>query len=122
MSRGAAHMLGKWGERFVCDYLRDRNWRIKAVNYRCRLGELDIIAEKGIYIAFVEVKLRKGDRFGLPREAVTYEKQRKLRATAELYLQEHPSLRQPRFDVAEVYAPNGANKADAKITYIENAF
>jgi len=122
MSGGVAQMLGKWGERLVCDYLRDRKWRIREVNYRCRLGELDIVAEKGTYIAFVEVKLRKGDRFGLPREAVTHEKQRKLRATAEFYLQEHPSLRQPRFDVAEVYAPNGANKADAKITYIENAF
>lgn len=122
MSGGAAHVLGKWGERFVCDYLRERNWRIKDVNYRCRLGELDIVAEKGSYIVFVEVKLRKGNRFGLPREAVTQEKQRKLRATAELYLQEHPSLRQPRFDVAEVYAPTGANKFDVTITYIENAF
>ena len=115
-------MLGRWGERLVCDYLRERNWRIREVNYRCRFGELDIIAEKGIYIAFVEVKMRKNDRFGMPREAVTQEKQRKLRATAELYLQEHPTLRQPRFDVAEVYAPNGANKADTTITYIENAF
>ena len=50
------------------------------------------------------------------------EKQRKLRLTAELYLLEHPTDLQPRFDVAEVYAPQGMETAHPEINYIENAF
>ena len=80
------------------------------------------MAEKGGYIAFVEVKLRKSSGYGLPREAVTAEKQRKLRAAAEIYLQGNPTKLQPRFDVAEVYAPQGMNTPVPEITYIENAF
>ena len=123
MSGGAeARLLGKWGERLVSERLRKQGWKIVETNYRCRVGELDIVAENGNYIAFVEVKLRKSSGYGLPREAVTAEKQRKLRATAELYLQSNPTRLQPRFDVAEVYAPQGMNTPVPEITYIENAF
>ena len=86
------------------------------------MGELDIVAENGKYLVFVEVKLRKSSGYGLPREAVTGEKQRKLRAAAELYLQTNPTVLQPRFDVAEVYAPQGMNTSMPEINYIENAF
>lgn len=123
MSGGAqARLLGRWGERLVSEYLRKQGWKIRETNYRCRMGELDIVAEKGRYIAFVEVKLRKSSGYGLPREAVTTEKQRKLRAATELYLQANPTELQPRFDVAEVYAPQGMNTSMPEITYIENAF
>ena len=117
-----ARLLGKWGERLVAEDLRKNGWRIVEVNHRCRHGEVDIIAANRKYIAFVEVKLRKNDRFGQPREFVTGEKQRKLRATAELYLMNHPTDLQPRFDVAEVYAPQGMNTPQPNITYLENAF
>lgn len=123
MSGGAeARLLGRWGERLVSEHLRMQGWSIRETNYRCRLGELDIIAENKCYIAFVEVKLRKTNGYGLPREAVTREKQRKLRATAELYLQDHLTSLQPRFDVAEVYAPQGLHTAAPEIIYIDNAF
>lgn len=123
MSGGAeARLLGRWGERIVSEHLRKLGWKIKDTNFRCRLGELDVVAEKGHYIAFVEVKLRKNDSYGLPREAVNGEKQRKLRAAAEVYLQTNPTKLQPRFDVAEVYAPQGLNTLNPRITYIENAF
>lgn len=123
MSGGAeARLLGRWGERIVSEHLRKLGWNIKDTNFRCRFGELDVVAEKGRYIAFVEVKLRKSDSYGLPREAVNGEKQRKLRAAAEVYLQTSPTKLQPRFDVAEVYAPQGLNTLNPKITYIENAF
>ena len=102
-----ARLLGKWGERLVAEDLRKNGWKILETNYRCRLGEIDLIVEKGKYLAFVEVKLRRSNRFGQASEAVTIEKQRKLRATAELYLVEHSTRLQPRFDVAEVYAPQG---------------
>ena len=70
----------------------------------------------------MEVKLRKTSGFAPARAFVTAEKQRKLRLTAELYLLEHPTDLQPRFDVAEVYAPQGMETAHPEINYIENAF
>ena len=117
-----ARLLGKWGERMVAEDLRKNGWKICETNYRCRMGEIDLIAEHGKFLVFVEVKLRKSSRYGQASEAVTWEKQRKLRAAAELYLVEHPTKLQPRFDVAEVYAPQGINTAEPIISYIENAF
>lgn len=117
-----ARLLGKWGERLVAEDLRKKGWNILEVNHRCRHGEVDIIAANRCYIVFVEVKLRKNERFGKPREFVTEEKQRKLRATAELYLMNNPTQLQPRFDVAEIYAPQGMNTPRPGITYLENAF
>ncbi len=117
-----ARLLGKWGERLVAEDLRRKGWRIIEVNHRCRHGEVDVIAADHRYIIFVEVKLRRGSRYGRACEAVTAEKQRKLRATAELYLANNPTHLQPRFDVAEVYAPQGMNTVDPGISYLENAF
>ena len=53
-----ARLLGRWGERLVAEDLRARGWRVTAANYRCRFGEVDLIAEDGRYLVFVEVKLR----------------------------------------------------------------
>lgn len=119
---GEARLLGKWGEGLVADDLRRRGWEIQGLNYRSRFGEIDVIARAGGILAFVEVKLRKNDRFAPGRVFVTPEKQRKLRATAELYLMEHPGCEQPRFDVAEVYAPDGMATKTPQINYIQNAF
>lgn len=119
---GDARLLGQWGEALVAEDLRRRGWTIAAMNFRCRMGELDIVAENREFLAFVEVKLRKNARFGEAREAVTFAKQRKLRAAAQFYLVSHPTRLQPRFDVAEVYAPQGAHTKEPRISYIENAF
>ena len=117
-----AQLLGKWGERLVSEHLRNQGWCILETNYRCRVGELDIVARKDGFLAFVEVKLRKSSEYGLPREAVNAGKQQKLRMAAQLYLQENPTKLQPRFDVAEVYAAEGIRTKNPRITYIENAF
>jgi len=117
-----ARLLGKWGERLVAEDLRRRGYKILETNYRCRLGEIDLIAEGNGFLVFVEVKLRKNDRFGQAKEAVTAAKQQRLRATAELYLAEHLTKLQPRFDVAEVYAGQGINTENPRISYVENAF
>ena len=123
MTGGAqARLLGKWGEGLVADDLRRKGWKVLSMNYRCRFGEIDVIVEKGGILAFVEVKLRKSDRFAPGRVFVTAEKQRKLRLAAEFYLLEHPTRLQPRFDVAEVYAPEGNSTREPVITYLENAF
>lgn len=123
MSGGAgARTLGQWGEEQAAQWLRQRGWRILAKNFRCRMGEIDLVAENGTYLAFVEVKLRKDDRFGSACEAVTPAKQRRLRIAAEYYLMGHPTELQPRFDVAEVYAAQGIHTKQPDIYYIENAF
>lgn len=117
-----ARTLGQWGEEQAAEWLRRRGWRIVGRNFRCRMGEVDIVAADGRYLAFVEVKLRKDGRYGAACEAVTLSKQRKLRTAAEYYLLCHPTRLQPRFDVAEVYAPQGVRTERPDIYYIENAF
>ena len=119
---GNARLLGQWGEEQAAEKLRRDGWVIVARNFRCRFGELDLVVENKIFLAFVEVKLRKNDRFGSACEAVTPSKQRKLRAAAQYYLMSHPTKLQPRFDVAEVYAPQGVRTEKPDIYYIENAF
>jgi putative endonuclease len=111
---------GTWGEAKVAAYLRRRGYELLAHSYRCRFGEIDLIARKGRTVCFVEVKLRSGTEFGLPREAVTPQKQEKLRKTALMYLSEHQLDCPARFDVAEVYT--GEGNGEARIDYLENAF
>ena len=113
--------LGHWGEQQAARYLKLRAYKILDMNYRCRFGEIDIIAKRGKYIAFVEVKLRKNDDFAKAKEFVNYSKQQRIITTAQLYLQENPFDLQPRFDVIEIYAPNGA-EGKISIEHIENAF
>jgi len=119
---GDARRLGQWGEDLVAEDLRRKGWTVVDRNFRCRMGELDIVARNQRYLAFVEVKLRKNAKFGAACEAVTPSKQRKLLAAAQFYLMSHPTGLQPRFDVAEVYAPQGIHTAEPDISYIENAF
>ncbi len=76
-----------------------------AAGYRSRFGEIDLIAATDKYLSFIEVKLRTEERFALGREAVDRRKQARLRATAELYLAEHPEEARQPADVAEIYAP-----------------
>jgi len=123
MSGGSeAGRLGHWGEALVADDLKKKGWKILDTGFRCRMGEIDLIAQNRDYLVFVEVKLRKNDQFGRAAEFVDYHKQRKLRAAAEFYLLRHPTDRQPRFDVAEVYAPQGMDTVRPTIHYIDNAF
>ncbi len=117
-----AKVKGNYGERLVADALEKNHWTILERNFRSRFGEIDLIAAGKEYILFVEVKLRRTARFAEAREFVTKDKQRKLKATAEWYLTGHPTALQPRFDVVEVYAPDGAQTADPVIRYWQNAF
>ena len=93
---------GAFGEVIAARFLREKGFVIVSSNYRCRQGEVDIIATQGNYIVFVEVKTRKQDAMFSPREAVTMTKQRRLIQTASIYLSKYPSALQPRFDVIEV--------------------
>lgn len=119
---GDRKLLGRWGEDLVAEDLRKRGCDIVAAGWYCRMGEIDLIAADKRYLRFVEVKLRKDARFAQAREAVNARKQEKLRLAAQLYLAENPTGLQPRFDVAEVYAPEGTETKKPEIIYIENAF
>lgn len=122
MSGGEAKLLGRWGEALAAQYLRRRGYRVVAAGYRSRFGEIDLIAENGKYIAFIEVKLRKDDSFAPARAFVDARKQNRIRTTAELYLAARPTPLQPRFDVAEIYAPQGTRTTEPVINYLENVF
>ncbi len=74
------------------------------------------------YLVFVEVKLRKSASFAQAKEFVHTAKQERLKLTASLWLQEHPNDRQPRFDVVEVYAPDGICTEKPQINHLEDAF
>ncbi len=106
----------------AADYLRRKHYKIIATNYRCRVGEIDIIAANREYLAFVEVKLRKNADFAEAREFVTYSKQNRIRSTAALYLAWNPTELQPRFDVIEIYAPQGMETQKPVINHLEDAF
>lgn len=107
----------------AAEKLRGMGYRVIASGYRCRFGEIDLIAINDKYLCFIEVKLRKDASFAPGRAAVNYRKQEKLRATAQWYLAEHPEQTlQPRFDVAEIYAPQGMETARPEFCYWENAF
>ena len=122
MSGESTRLLGRWGEALVAEYLRRRGFRLLAAGWQCRYGEIDLIAEDEQYILFTEVKLRKSAAFAPALAFVDRRKQARLRTTAELYLQQHPSPLQPRFDVVEILAPQGMATKRPGIRQIENAF
>lgn len=99
---------GLKGENIALDYLKNEGYLIIERNYRCRLGEIDIIAKEGSVLVFVEVKSRRSRNFGAPQEAVGTKKQKKLSMIALFYLQENnmPDVN-ARFDIIAVYIDSG---------------
>lgn len=112
--------LGVRGERIAAAYLTDHGLRLLDRNWRCREGELDIVAREGDAIVFCEVKTRRRTGFGHPVEAVTPAKQRRLRTLAQRWLATHrehaPDL---RFDVVGVLVPP---TGPAVVTHLRGAF
>ena len=109
-------LAGREGEAKAAEYLRKKRYQIIGTNYHCRFGELDLIARKRELVVFVEVKLRKNDRFGAAADAVTLRKQEKLRKTALSWMATTGCEAPARFDVIEIYTETG------QINHIENAF
>ena len=117
-----ARLLGRWGEALAAEELRRRGWRILASGFRCRFGEIDLIAGNDRFLSFTEVKLRRSDAFGRPGEFVDRRKRERLWTSAQLYLAEHPTGLQPRFDVVEIHAPQGLDTPRPEVRHWENAF
>ena len=119
---GKSNLSGAWGEALAVDYLRKKRYVPVAVNYRCRFGEIDLIVKDRKYLVFVEVKMRKSATFARAAEYVDWRKQERLRITASMYLSQHPTPLQPRFDVIEIYAPAGTDTEKPEIYHMEDAF
>jgi putative endonuclease len=121
VSPDARRTLGDAGETAVARWYEQRGYRVVDRNWRCRDGELDVIAARDGEVVFCEVKTRRSTAYGAPVEAVTVAKQRKLRTHALRWLADHPegTPRDLRFDVASVMAPRDA---PLEIEIIEGAF
>ena len=113
---------GRWGEERAAQYLQLRGWKIVDRNFSCRFGEIDLIASRRGILAFIEVKTRRDASHGEAREFVTAAKQQRILSAASLYLSSHETELQPRFDVIEIYAPDGPETRFPRINHIENAF
>ena len=119
---GRNNLVGAWGESLAAEFLRKRHYKVIGSNFRCRYGEIDLIVQNRKYLVFVEVKLRKSAQFAQACEFVDYHKQNRLRTTAEFYLSTNPTNLQPRFDVIEIYAPDGMESVNPVIRHMEDAF
>ncbi|MFH1077128.1 MAG: YraN family protein [Pseudomonadota bacterium] len=113
--------VGMHGEEIATAYLIDKGYKILERNYSSKLGEIDIIAKENGCLAFVEVKTRMGNSFGLPKDAVTPQKRRKLSMLALEYLKKTKQLgHSSRFDVVAVHTRT--NDGHTTIELIRNAF
>ena len=117
-----ANLLGPWGEEKAAEFLRRKGYALVTSNYRCKFGEIDLIVKNRRYLVFVEVKLRKSAGFAKAREYVDQHKQDRIRITASMYLSQNPTKLQPRFDVIEIYAPDGTGTRHPAINHLEDAF
>lgn len=114
---GKKRRLGFWGERKSVRFLKRNGYKILQRNFKCKLGEIDVIAQKGGVIAFVEVKTRTTDYFGQPNEAVDSTRRKRYINAANRFLfvnRLRPSDYVLRFDVIEIMK--------GKLNHIENAF
>ena len=111
--------LGARGEAAARIYLQRRGYTIEATNYRCRWGEIDIVASQGEVLVFVEVRTRRSNAFGSPQESVTARKRERLVLAAQHYLQEHSTEPNWRIDLVAVEADGRG--VVRRIQHVENA-
>ena len=111
--------LGRAGEEAALGLYRRRGYELVARNWRCSIGELDLVVRRGGILVFCEVKTRKGSAFGAPFEAVHHAKQRKLRALAQAFLSHTQDAPSVRFDVASVILSRSGR---AQVHVFEDAF
>jgi len=117
--RGARRKLGQRGEDLAAAQLEERGYIVRERNWRCPAGEMDIVAEDGGCLVFVEVRTRRGRKYGTPEESVTLAKQAKLVEVAQTYLQEHGWDGDWRIDVVAVEMTSGGKLL--RVELIKNA-
>lgn len=117
-------VIGNLGEKIALEYLKKSGYSILNRNYRCPLGEIDIITTFKNDLIFVEVKTRTSTKFGYPREAVNYYKQSKIIKVAEYFILYNNKIffnKTPRFDVVEIIIDPLTFNLN-KLNHIKNAF
>ncbi len=114
--------LGNLGEAFVRGHLNRLGYRIIQSPFRCKIGEIDVVAMDGDILVFIEVKTRRSERYGTALEAVTVKKQRQIIRTAQFYLRyaRKPVFKTCRFDVVGVLQKPG--NSPPEITHAKDAF
>lgn len=113
-------LVGRWGEQIAAEYLTAKGWKVVDCNVRTLYGELDVIAQDGEVLVFVEVKTRTSRAFGLPEEAVTKLKKKHILESAQAFLQSHPEFDGDwRIDVIAVEGRPGT--LDPQIDWFEDA-
>jgi len=117
--KGARKRLGQRGEDLAAAQLEERGYIVRERNWRCPAGEMDIVAEDGGCLVFVEVRTRRGRKYGTPEESVTLAKQAKLVEVAQTYLQEHGWDGDWRIDVVAVEMTSGGKLL--RVELIKNA-
>lgn len=120
MMKRSNQQIGALGEKFAAEYLKKQGYKILCKNYKCKVGELDLIARDGDEIVFAEVKTRPADPYVRGMYAVDQRKQQHILRTAAFYLAENRSVLQPRMDVIEVELDRDGRLAD--IRHIKAAF
>lgn len=114
---GITQQIGAVAEEYACKYLRKQGLKLVARNFRCKLGEIDLIMQDNNELVFVEVRCRKNNNFGTSAESVTYSKQKKLLRAAEYYLSQlHDANKLCRFDVIAITSESNT------LEWIKNAF
>ncbi len=112
--------LGARGEDIAVSYLKKLGYEIVERNFRCKLGEIDIVAYDGKTLVFIEVRTRRSKHFGSPISSVSYQKQKKLITLARFYLKKYCLFdRSARFDVVGITINS---RGEHEIELIRNAF
>ncbi len=114
--------IGRLGEDYACELLREKGFEITVRNYHTRRGEVDVIATDSEFILFVEVKTRKVNSLVSGEEAVNVSKRKKIYLAATDYMMKNPVDRQPRFDVIAITANTEREVYIIKSEHYENAF
>jgi putative endonuclease len=117
----AAHLeLGERGENEACNYLKKMGYQIVEKDFRCKIGQIDIIARDDNTLCFVEVKCRSSYSFGKPEEAITWRKKQRIKKISEYYmLRKRITNADIRYDAVTIYEPNNDKR---QISLIKNAF
>ena len=110
--------LGKFGEEKAATYLIEKEYEIITRNWRHKQDEIDIVAKKGIWVVFVEVKTRSGVTYGKPYEAVDARKEKAMLRAAEAYIEENEVEENVRFDIISILV---SDQEDVLIEHIEFA-
>lgn len=120
----SSYTLGQESELIACQYLKNNGLKLVAKNYRCQLGEIDLIMREKNTLAFVEVRSRKHNSFGGAINSITQKKQHRIQMTAEHYLQENPKQRilELRFDFVGISRTNSNTETNHDIKWIKDAF